>query len=725
MIAVRFSVLGPLSAARDGRTLPLPGGRIRILLAALLLRPNQAVSSDQLAERLWGQNLPRNPRRVLQTNIVRLRQSLDLTEVILTEPGGYVARLRANQLDLVDFQHLIRTAALAATPAAESRLLHQALQLWRGPVCADIESDVLHQIDIPPLTEQRLYALGRRIDLDLHLGRGAALIEELRALTAKHPLRERFWAQLMTALYRSGRQADAIDAYRTVSRLLREELGIDPTAELRDLHQVILTQQHEIRQHEPQERFPVARTAAREREASVSARARDGGQAHPPKATSQERPAALGTLLRTWREGALLTQEELAAKAGLNVRTLRRLEAGDLRRPRSTSVRKLAEALGQDAMELSIVMQASGEGPGGPGLVQTTVRQLPADVPAFAGREQELAVLDRIGDADTVAITVIDGMAGAGKTALAVRAGHLLASRFPDGDLFVDLHGFTRGTAPANPADTLARLLDVLGVPGESIPLHVDDRAALYRSVLAGRRMLIVLDNVANEAQVRPLLPGAGSCLVLVTSRRRLVGLDGALTVSVDVLPPADAVALFTAAAGRERVAGTPVEVLAEVVRRCGLLPLAIRLAAARLEAHPAWSVRHLLERLERPADRLGELHAGQRSVSGAFDLSYRALAAAERRAYRLLGLYAGVDITPDDAAALLATGVGDASALLDRLQGVHLLREPAPGRYRFHDLVRDHAAEVAARAEPEPDRPVAPARLLDHHSQAGQDMSG
>ncbi|MEW1836389.1 tetratricopeptide repeat protein [Nonomuraea angiospora] len=467
---------------------------------------------------------------------------------------------------------------------------------------------------------------------------------------------------------------------------------------------------------------------------------RDGAEAGRPVGGP-----GLGELLRGWRERALLTQEQVAARAGLNVRTVRRLEADELRRPRSASVRSLAEALGLDAAEVSVLTRAAS------GLPQSarptarpaprptprpTPRQLPADAAAFVGRARELAVLDDVGDAATVVVTAIDGMAGVGKTALAVHAAYQLAPRFPDGDLFVDLHGYTRGMAAADPADTLARVLGVLGVPGESIPRHLDDRAALYRSMLADRKMLIVLDNAADEAQVRPLLPGAGGCLVLVTSRRRLVGLDDARTVSVDVLPLADAIALFTGTAGEERVAGVPREVLASVVRRCGLLPLAIRLAAARLKAHPAWSVRHLLQRLEEHQHPLSELRAGQHSVTAALDLSYQELTAAERRAYRLLGLHPGVDLAPDAAAALLglhpgadlapgaaaalpAASVKQAATLLDRLLEVHLLQEPVPGRYRFHDLIRTHAAERAAGEEHESDRRAASARLLNHYSRA------
>ncbi|TDD02057.1 helix-turn-helix domain-containing protein [Nonomuraea deserti] len=749
MTALRFSVLGPLTMTRGGTRCPIPGGKVRVLLAALLLRPNQFVTFDQLSERLWAQQRPRNPRRVLQTNIVRLRQSLELSEVIRTEAGGYMVRLEPDQLDLLEFQQLMRRAAATANPLLEKHFLHDALDLWAGPACADVESDTLHHIDVPPLTEQRLRGLERRIALDLELGADAALVAELRALTGEHPLRERLWAQLMTTLYRTGRQAEALGAYRAVTRLLKEELGIGPSADLHRLHQAILNQEH----------LPATRSL-------THAPAIEDGpvQAQVPR---EEEPA-LGALVRTWRRRALLTQERLAGRAWLAVRTIRRLEAGELRRPRIASVRRLAEALGLDDAESAILVRAargSGDGPclvevapprvpttlspdgrsrpphlrsspagagspagrlpepaarwnaNGAGLMTVTPRQLPADVGSFTGRQPELAALLQVDDATAGMVTTIEGMAGVGKTALAVHAAHELAGRFPDGNLFVDLHGHAYGVAPADPADVLVRMLEVLGVAGQPIPEHLDDRAALYRSVLAGRRMLILLDNAADEAQVRPLLPGEGGCLVLITSRRRLVGLDGAATVSVDVLPQADAVALFAALAGPRRLAGTTAEDLAQVVRRCGLLPLAIRLAAARLAAHPSWSVRDLLERLGRQRRGLSGLHAGQRSVSAALESSYRALPTVERRAYRLLGLHAGVDVTPEAAAALLGTTAARASVLLERLMEVHLLQEPAPGRYRFHGLIRAHAADEASARESEAGRHAALSRLLDHYS--------
>ncbi|WP_433438260.1 ATP-binding protein [Nonomuraea sp. CA-141351] len=426
---------------------------------------------------------------------------------------------------------------------------------------------------------------------------------------------------------------------------------------------------------------------------------------------------ALDVLLRTWRRRALLTQEQLAAQAELNVRTVRRLETGELRRPRTTSIRSLAEALSLNDAELAILMAAANVTPPPSAPMRTRPRQLPADVAAFVGRTQEMVLLDQVGDAATVVITAIDGMAGVGKTALAVHAAHQLAPRFPDGELFVDLHGYAQGVAPADPADTLARLLGMLGVPGEAIPPDLDDRAALYRSVLAGRKMLIVLDNATDEAQVRPLLAGAGGCLVLITSRRRLTGLDDARMLSVDVLPSEDAIALFSRIVGPERIADVPDRALAEVVRRCGLLPLAIRLAAARLKAHPSWSVTHLLDRLEEHQRRLSELRAGQRSVTAALDLSYRELSAEEQRTYQLLGLYAGMDISPDAAAALLSTTAEQAERLLNQLQEVHLLQEPVPGRYRFHDLIRTHAREKGVGEQAEPDRRAALDRLLNHYS--------
>ena len=346
-------------------------------------------------------------------------------------------------------------------------------------------------------------------------------------------------------------------------------------------------------------------------------------------------------------------------------------------------------------------------------------RHLPAPPQMFTGRTPELAGLEKIHDASTVVITAIDGMAGIGKTALAVQAAHHMVDRYPDGQLFIDLHGYTEGLAPVEPSEALDRMLRALAVAGERIPAGLDERAALYRSRLAGQRMVIVLDNAATDAQVIPLLPGAPGCVVLVTSRRRLAGLDPTHTLSLDTLPAADAVALFRRSVSDSQLAGQPPQLLAELVELCAGLPLAIRIAAARLRSHPAWNLEHLVRRLRVQQDPLLELTTGQRSVIAALDLSYQDLSADLQRAYRRLGLSPGTDIDAYAAAALLDTTWQEAGQALEQLLDAHLLQEAVPGRYRFHDLTRAHAAHTVTRDETEEGGRKALARLLDYYRQA------
>jgi tetratricopeptide (TPR) repeat protein/DNA-binding SARP family transcriptional activator len=329
---------------------------------------------------------------------------------------------------------------------------------------------------------------------------------------------------------------------------------------------------------------------------------------------------------------------------------------------------------------------------------QPVPRQLPAPAPLFTGRAMELADLNKIHDASTVVITAIDGMAGIGKTALAVQAAHQMVDRYPDGQLFIDLHGYTDGVAPVQPGEALDWLLRSLGIPGERVPHDVEHKAGLYRSRLAEKRTVIVLDNAASETQVRPLLPGAPGCVVLITSRRRLAGLDHTHTLSLDTLPPADAVALLCQTAGDHRLAGQPMELQDELVELCGRVPLAIRIAAARLRSHLSWDLDHLVRRLRDQQQRLVELQAGERSVTAALDLSYQDLDPDQQRAYGLLSLHLGPNIDAYAAAALLDTTLLEAGRLLEQLLEAHLLQEPVAGRYRFHDLTRAHAAHTASR---------------------------
>ncbi|HYH32556.1 MAG TPA: helix-turn-helix domain-containing protein [Pseudonocardia sp.] len=449
--------------------------------------------------------------------------------------------------------------------------------------------------------------------------------------------------------------------------------------------------------------------------------------------TEEERPDAgdeptgLGAQLRGWRERMFLTQDELAERSGLNVRTIRRLERRDAgARPQSASLRQLAIALGLDAGEQAVLVEAARGAPvrapwahpvPGRG-TDAPPRQLPAPPPQFTGRGRDLAALERAGEQPGAVLVGVDGMAGVGKTALAVHAAHRWSARYPDGQIFLDLQGYTRGAEPVEPADALDRLLRSLGVSGPRVPPGLDDRAALYRSRLAGRRVLVLLDNAVSESQVGPLLPGSPDCLVLVTSRRRLAGLDLTLAHSLDVLAPADAVALLVDSCGGRRAAASDAQ-LVELVELCGRLPLAIRIAAARLRSRPPGSVAHLVDRLR--GHRLAELEAGDRSVAAALDLTYARLGPELRRTYRALALHPGADLDLDAAVALTARPVVHVRRLLDQLLDAHALYEPAPGRYRFHDLTRAHAATVANGEAARPGRSAAAGLRRHGRSAAGQ----
>ncbi|MGW5049938.1 AfsR/SARP family transcriptional regulator [Actinokineospora sp. NPDC004072] len=316
--------------------------------------------------------------------------------------------------------------------------------------------------------------------------------------------------------------------------------------------------------------------------------------------------------------------------------------------------------------------------------------QLPVDVPTFTGREAELAELLAPPGDNGQTITTIDGMPGSGKTTLAVHAAHRLAARYPDGQLFLDLHGHTDGIDPLDPNEALGLMLRALGVPANRIAAGTEARAGHYRSLLAHRRVFVVLDNASSEAQVSPLLPGSGASRTLITSRRRLTGLaHQAGSLSLDVLPPADAAALFTRIATPQRIGAEPPDLVAEVVELCGRLPLAIRLAAVRLRDRPFWTLRDLRDRLADPGRRLAELCAGEHGVAAAIGRSVAELEPDRRRALTLLGLHPGAAIDLNAAAALAGLDVPAADRVLGDLVDAHLLRQTAPDRYELHGLVR------------------------------------
>ena len=353
-------------------------------------------------------------------------------------------------------------------------------------------------------------------------------------------------------------------------------------------------------------------------------------------------------------------------------------------------------------------------------------RGLPSDLPDFTGRDSEIARLlvtlpdpaDEGGTPSAVVIEAIDGMAGIGKTALAVHIAHRLAPRYPDAQVFVDLHGHTPGHMPTEPMAALDTLLRAIGVAGEQIPHDPQAKAARWRAELANRRAVVVLDNAATAAQIRPLLPGNSHCVALITSRRRLADLDTAHVLSLGVLPSADGVALFGRIVDDGRAAAEP-DAVEEVVRLCDGLPLAIRIAAARLRSRAVWSVAHLVERLTDRHRLIGELTVGDRSVAAAFTLSYQYLSPAQQRLFRLVGLHPGSEFEVAAAAALAAIDVAEAERFLEDLVDVHVLYQPAAGRYRIHDLLRTYAAQLTVDTESAAERRAALTRLFDHYRRA------
>ena len=436
-----------------------------------------------------------------------------------------------------------------------------------------------------------------------------------------------------------------------------------------------------------------------------------------------------GELLRSRRVAAGLTQEELAERSGLSVRTIR-----DIERSRTAPYRRSMDLLsgvldlagpGAAAAGVDIVARAPADGPGYAGEHERMVpRQLPGAVRHFAGRADELKVLDGLsggaGGAGTVVISAISGTAGVGKSALAVHWGHRAAERFPDGQLYVNLRGFEPTAAPVAPAAALHGFLAALSVPPAQIPVSLDERAGLYRSMLAGKRMLILLDNACDTAQVRPLLPGGAASFVIVTSRSQLAGLavtEDAHLLALDVLTEAEAREMLSRRLGPERVLGES-QAARELIGLCAGLPLALAIAAARVAAGHPRSLAALADELRHAADPLGEFDAGDAatSVRAVFSWSYRRVSDPAARMFRLLGMHPGPDLSVPAAASLAGVGAGRARGMLKELAFANLLAEHAPGRFIFHDLLRAYATELVSTLDSDAERGAALHRLLDYY---------
>ncbi|URN16540.1 MULTISPECIES: AfsR/SARP family transcriptional regulator [Streptomyces] len=605
---LRFAVLGPVRAWRDGEPLPSGSPQQRALLAALLLREGRTATAGELIDAIWGEEPPSQALAALRTYASRLRKVLP-PGVLVSESGGYALRGAPDALDLHAARRLAaeaEKARLAGDRVRASALLGEALDRWDGEPLASVPGPYA-ETQRTRLEEWRLQLVETRLDLELECGRHAEAASELTALTAAHPLRERLRELLMLALYRSGRQAEALAVYADTRRLLAEELGVDPCPELSRLQERILRADSELSRH---------------------------AECPAPDQAAVPRPA-----------------------------------------------------------------------------------QLPATVSDFTGRAsfvRELGDLLTTAEGSVMAVSALAGIGGVGKTTLAVHVAHLARPHFPDGQLYADLMG--AGQRAAEPETVLGSFLRALGTPDAQIPETLGERAALYRSTLAGRRVLVLLDNARDAAQVRPLLPGAEGCAALVTSRVRMLDLAGAHLVDLDVMSPDEALQLFTRIVGAERVRAER-EAALDVVAACGFLPLAIRVAASRLAARRTWTVSVLAEKLADERRRLDELQAGDLAVKATFELGYGQLEPAQARAFRLLGLADGPDISLAAAAAVLDLPPREAEDLLESLVDTSLLESAAPGRYRFHDLVRLYARACAERDEQPPaEREAAMSRLLDFY---------
>ncbi|WBP90640.1 AfsR/SARP family transcriptional regulator [Kitasatospora cathayae] len=625
---MRFSLLGPVAVRRGDRVVPVGGPKVRALLAALLLQANRAVSPSSLQGALWGEEPPVTAASSLANHVMRLRRALEAEAEdgsrLSATPYGPLLRVDEGELDVREFTGLLTLAREARGrrdwPAVSGHA-GAAMALWRGRPLSDLP--VLHTLEaeVRHLCEAHLQALEWYFEAELELGRHTEVTPELSRWAAEHPLHESLHVLLVTALYRGGRQAEALEVFETVRTALAEELGVDPGPALRAVHQRVLT-------------------------------------ADP-----------------------LLLKEQ--SKEQRKARPVP--EAGLVTAPPAPSA----------------------------------PAQLPLDATLFTGRKNELrrlrAVLEQAADGNGPGVVAVTGMGGVGKSALAVHAAHLLRDRFPDGQLHLDLRG--HGTAtPRTAHELLASVLTDLAV---ALPEDTGHRAALLRSVLAERRVLLLLDNARDSGQVLPLLPGTGHSAAIVTSRSTLTDLPTPHHLSLAPMDVEEQRALLCALCGSDRVE-QDLDAALRILAACGGLPLALRIVGARLAARPAWPLATLADRLapEGPG-RLSTLAAGHLQVRATFAASYLALRDSESpgereaaRAFRLLGLWSGQTVGPADAAALLDRDPARAEELLEQLVDAHLLQTPAPLRYRLHDLLAEYAVECAEADESEQEREAARLRM-------------
>jgi len=595
---MEFRVLGPVEVLADGKALEIGRPRQRCVLAVLLAEPNRVVPTSRLIDRVWGEDPPASARNVLYGHVGRLKAALtrfedgDQEVDLSRRSGGYLLSVDPGAVDLHRFRHLVASARRSEDDHHAATLLGEAYTLWRGPAFADAPSSWLLDLRTT-LENERLSTVLDRNESFIRLNRHAEILGELRELALCQPLDEHVARQLIIALYRSGKQAEALAAYAEIKTRLVNELGLNPSPSLQILEQQILIGD----------------------------------------------PALFGP-----SPAPILTAA-----------------------PRMPAV----------------------------------PRQLPADISDFTGRDAELTELDAVaGACDTAPTCTFSGPPGVGKTALAVHWAHRVHERFPDGELYADLHG-----AEVFPADVLARFLRALGVDSDDIPPGLDERAETFRSLVCERRILVLIDNAVNDAQVWPLLPGSATCGVLVTSHARLGTIPGAHRVELDVLSSSEAITMLGRIAGVDRVRAEP-HAAAELVTLCERWPLALRIVGAKLVAKPHWSLARMGSRLADERHRLDELSYGALDFRATVTPVYETLGAGARRLFRSLGLADEFqDTAADISASLLGTTVTVAEELLEQLIDARLLEPDGESRrdgmrYHFHDLIRLFAQE-RARSQP------------------------
>ncbi|WP_328692382.1 tetratricopeptide repeat protein [Streptomyces phaeochromogenes] len=641
---VDLLALGPLELWHQGRQHPLGSLKERCVLGILLYSRGDPVSVDTLVERVWDDDdLPAAPVEALRTYLSRLRTRLhravgDDALVERAAPRRY--RLRVEHEDDVDFVRLeqLRAQARAAAGRGDTEyavgLLHAAQALWRGEPFAEFTGAWAASARAR-LTEDHRRVREERIRLELELGRHADLVGELHELVSLDPLAQQAVAALMLALYRSGRDGEALGLYRETRVRLGNELGIDPGAGLRDLQQRILRQDPALREPGPE-----ARPSRTVRGAGASLRVTGAaGEGRPPGSA------------------------ESAANAG-----------------------NPAGHVGSS---------------------------LPRDTRDFTGRRSELDILlsepDPEENGTALPLTVVHGMPGVGKSALIIHAAHRLRSRYPAGQFYVDLRGYS-DQPPYEPADALAFLLHTVGV-ADPLPATLDERIARWREWTAHHRVLVVLDNARDAEQVRPLLPGAPECHAIVASRNRLADLDGATSLPLDVLSVSEAASLFARIAGAARVSDT--SALRRVVELCSCHPLTVQLLASRFRHRDTWDLDYVADRLARAGDRLDEF---DERVAAAMRLSYADLDAPAQRLFRRLALHPGPDITLEAAIALSGDEPDAVRRAVDALLDRHLLDEPVRDRCQLHDLARAFGSRLGRREDPEPARREALRRLMAYY---------